>query len=100
MPLSGACPSYVMANAGGKGYYLPDYRGDLLARLAANRAALSIPEYTSVLYDLRALVRAGSVDAATALDWVRAAAGSSRTERDDCSDRARKLRARYAGCRR
>ena len=34
----GACPRYVFANAGGKGYYLPEYRGDLLDRLARNRA--------------------------------------------------------------
>ena len=59
LPLSGACPRYVFANAGGKGYYLPDYRGDLLDRLARNRASLSVAEYTSVLYDLRSLVRAG-----------------------------------------
>jgi len=76
LPLAGACPRYVFANAGGKGYYLPEYRGDLLERLARNRATLSVPEYTSVLYDLRALVRAGAVDAGVALEWVRATTGS------------------------
>jgi cytosol alanyl aminopeptidase len=76
LPLAGSCPRYVFANAGGKGYYLPDYRGDLLDRLARNRAALSVAEYTSVLYDLRSLVRAGAVDAAVALEWVRATAPS------------------------
>lgn len=76
LPLEGACPRYVLANAGGKGYYLPEYRGDLLDRLARHRGALSVAEYTSVLYDLRALVRASAVDAAVALDWVRATAGS------------------------
>jgi alanyl aminopeptidase len=77
LPLQGRCPAYVVANAGGRGYYVADYRGDTLARLAAHRQNLSTPEYASLLSDLRALVRAGSVDGAQALEWVRAA-GSSR----------------------
>ena len=77
LPLHGACPRYVLANDGGTGYYLPDYRGDLLERLARHRDALSTPEYTSVLYDLRSLVRSGAIDAAVAFDWIAAAANVS-----------------------
>ena len=76
LDLDGGCPAFVFANAGGRGYYVADYRDDLLARLAANRSALSTPEYASLLYDLRALVRAGSVTGAQALEWARAAFAS------------------------
>ena len=76
LPLRGACPSYVFANPGGRGYYLPEYRGDLLERLARHRDALSVPETASLVYDLRALLRAGAVDAGVALDWLRATAMS------------------------
>ena len=74
LPLRGACPRYVLANDGGTGYYVADYQGDLLKRLANQRNALSTPEYTSLLYDLRALVRSGAVDAAVAFEWIAAAA--------------------------
>jgi alanyl aminopeptidase len=74
LPLRGACPRYVMANDGGAGYYVADYQGDLLERLAKTRATLSTAEYTSLLYDLRALVRSGAVDAAVAFDWIATAA--------------------------
>jgi cytosol alanyl aminopeptidase len=76
LDLDGACPAFVFANAGGRGYYVADYRDDLLPRLAANRSALTPPEYASLLYDLRALVRAGSVSGAEALEWVRPAFAS------------------------
>jgi aminopeptidase N len=76
LSLKGACPAFVFANAGGRGYYVPDHQGDLLARLAAHRNALSAAEYASLLYDLRALVIAGSVNGAQALEWVRAAGPS------------------------
>jgi alanyl aminopeptidase len=70
------CPRFVVANAGGRGYYVADYRDDLLGRLAANRNALSPSEYAGVLYDVRALVRAGSLTGAQALEWVRAGGNS------------------------
>jgi alanyl aminopeptidase len=76
LPLDGGCPAFVFANAGGRGYYVPDHRGDLLRRLAANRGALSAAEYASLLYDLSALVGAGSVSGAQALEWVRASGAS------------------------
>ncbi|HZI83148.1 MAG TPA: ERAP1-like C-terminal domain-containing protein, partial [Casimicrobiaceae bacterium] len=74
--LEGPCPKFVVANAGGRGYYVADYGDDLLARLSANRSLLSPPEYAGLLYDLRALVSAGSVSGAQALEWVRSAAGA------------------------
>jgi alanyl aminopeptidase len=77
LPLQGGCPAFVFANAGGRGYYVADYRGELLARLASNRSVLSPSEYASLLYDMRGLVRAGSLSGAQALEWVRAA-GKSR----------------------
>ncbi|HEX8013385.1 MAG TPA: M1 family metallopeptidase [Casimicrobiaceae bacterium] len=73
LALGASCPKFVMANAGGRGYYVADYRGDLLAKLAANRDALSPPEYAGLLYDLRALVQAGRLSGAQALEWVRVA---------------------------
>jgi alanyl aminopeptidase len=76
LPLEGGCPDFVFANAGGRGYYVPEYRGDLLAKLAARRDALTPAEYASVLYDLRALLRAGAVDPAAALGWASAGAAS------------------------
>ncbi|HEX6136540.1 MAG TPA: M1 family aminopeptidase [Casimicrobiaceae bacterium] len=77
LELQNACPAFVFANAGGSGYYVPDYRGPLLARLKAQRNVLTPAEYASLLYDLRPLVRAGSVDAGEALDWVRLGARSA-----------------------
>jgi alanyl aminopeptidase len=71
VPLAGGCPAFLFANAGGRGYYVPDYRGDLLARLAAHREALSPTEYASLLDDLRPLVRSGAVTGAEAMQWVR-----------------------------
>ncbi len=76
VPLQGACPAFVFANAGGRGYYVPDYGGDLLARLAAHRDALSAAEYASLLDDFRPLLRAGAVSATQAAKWVRLGAQS------------------------
>ena len=76
LELQGGCPAFVFANAGGRGYYVPSYDAEMLARLGADRHALSPPEYASLLYDLRALVRAGSLSGAEALEWVRAAGRS------------------------
>jgi aminopeptidase N len=73
LPLEGRCPTFVYANAGGRGYYVADHRDGLLTRLAADRDRLSASEYASLLYDMRALVRAGSLSGAQALEWVRAA---------------------------
>jgi len=71
IPLGGACPTFVFANAAGRGYYVPDYGEDLLLQLAKNRKTLSAAEYASFLYDLKPLVRAGALNPALALQWVR-----------------------------
>lgn len=76
LPLPGACPAFVFANAGGRGYYVPDYRGDLLSRLAGHRGALAAPEYASLLYDLKALARAGAASPAQVMQWARRGAAS------------------------
>lgn len=74
--LPGGCPTFVFANAGGRGYYIADYRGGLLAHLQSQRRALTPAEQASLLYDLRPLVRAGSVHAGDALGWIRGSARS------------------------
>ena len=72
----GSCPTFVVANAGGRGYYVPEYDAALLAHLRARPQRLTTPELASVVYDIQPLLRAGVVDAAQALDWVRTAAAS------------------------
>jgi cytosol alanyl aminopeptidase len=74
--LQGGCPAFVFANAGGRGYYVADYRGPLLARLKSQSHALTTAEQASLVYDLRPLVRAGSLDAGEALAWIRGTARS------------------------
>jgi aminopeptidase N len=76
LPIGRSCPAYMFANAGGRGYYVADYRDDSLERLARNRASLSVAEFASLLDDFRALVRAGTVSTSTVLDWVRYGAAS------------------------
>ncbi|HET9045744.1 MAG TPA: M1 family aminopeptidase, partial [Casimicrobiaceae bacterium] len=76
VPIGRSCPAYVFANAAGRGYYVADYRDASLERLARNRALLSVAETASLLDDLRALVRAGTVSTSTVLDWVRYGAAS------------------------
>jgi len=76
LPLQGGCPTFVFANAGGHGYYVADYRDGLLARLGSVRNDFSPSEYASLLYDMQALVRAGSLGGAQALEWVRDASRS------------------------
>jgi alanyl aminopeptidase len=76
LDLGTGCPAFVVANAGGRGYYVPAYSADMMARLSRHRGALAPSEYASVLYDLRPLVREGAVSSATAFDWIRAGARS------------------------
>ena len=76
LSLGAACPTFVMANAGGRGYYVPEYRGKLLARLLAKPGAMTPAEAASIVYDLRPLLRAGAIDAGQALDGVRVGARS------------------------
>jgi len=76
IPLAGACPAFVFANAGGRGYYVPNYGDELLAKLARHRNALSVAELASLVHDLKALMRAGAMSSASAMQWVRHAAGA------------------------
>ena len=73
MALTGArsCPAWVMPNAGGLGYYRAQLDGDLLVPLLdRGMPRLSLPERVSVIDDVHALVRAGTVDVALALGLV------------------------------
>jgi alanyl aminopeptidase len=71
LPLARGCPTFVFANAEGRGYYVPHHADNVLAQLARHRKALSAAEYTSFLYDLKPLIRAGSVSPTLALQWIR-----------------------------
>ena len=71
-----ACPAFVVANAGGRGYYVPEYDAAMLERLRERPGVLTTPERASLVYDVQPMLRAGAIDAAQALDWVRTAAAS------------------------
>ncbi len=73
MALTGArsCPAWIMPNTGGLGYYRVQLDGDLLVQLLdRGMPRLSLPERVSVIDDVHALVRAGTVDVALALGLV------------------------------
>lgn len=62
LPLPGSrCPDWVIANAGGSGYYRVVYDGDLAARFIADGARGSVNERISALGDLEAAVQTGDV---------------------------------------
>lgn len=71
--LSGArgCPTWVLPNAGGIGYYRSQLAGGLLdGLLDRGMKKLSLPERVGVIGDVNALVRAGKVDVKLALNLV------------------------------
>ncbi|HEX6795063.1 MAG TPA: M1 family metallopeptidase, partial [Casimicrobiaceae bacterium] len=76
LELPGDCPAFVFANAGARGYYIPEYSPSLLADLRLHRQVLTTAELASLVYDMRPLLRAGAVDVAQALDWVRVGAAA------------------------
>jgi len=76
IPLGNACPAYVFANAGGRGYYVANYRDGALERIERHRAALTPAEFASLLDDIQALVRAGAATHAQARQWIRHGAAS------------------------
>jgi alanyl aminopeptidase len=76
IPLGDACPAYVFANAGGRGYYVANYRDGALERIERHRAALTPAEFASLLDDIQALVRAGAATHAQARQWIRHGAAS------------------------
>ncbi|HEX3766308.1 MAG TPA: M1 family metallopeptidase [Kofleriaceae bacterium] len=70
------CPSWVLPNEGGLGYYRMLPRGKLLTDLiAAAPRALTLPERVGLLGDIRALVASGEVQNGVALGLVGSLAG-------------------------
>ena len=65
------CPSWLLANADGAGYYRTRYEGDLLGKLLADGGAhLSAPERVAALGDVEALTTMGEIKAGDALALV------------------------------
>jgi aminopeptidase N len=63
-----ACPSWVMANAGARGYYRVVYPPALLGALGREVSSLAPAERIALIADEWALVRAGRHDVGTFLD--------------------------------
>jgi aminopeptidase N len=71
LPLRGACPEWVLGNAGGLGYYRTALRGDLLGKLLGQGAKmLTVPERVGALADAAALVETGELSMKDALGLV------------------------------
>jgi alanyl aminopeptidase len=67
LALEGACPSWVMPNAGAQGYYRWSLADSELDALIARRNELATSEQMSLSNNLGAALRAGKVDLARAL---------------------------------
>jgi alanyl aminopeptidase len=66
-----SCPTWVMPNEGGLGYYRMRPQGDMLPRLLANASkVLTLPERVTLIGDVNALVSSGDAKKAVALDLV------------------------------
>ncbi len=63
-----SCPTWVMANAGGRGYYRVVYGAEMIRSLARAIDALAPTERIALLADEWALVHAGRHDVGTFLD--------------------------------
>jgi aminopeptidase N len=63
-----SCPSWVMANAGGRGYYRTAVAPEITRKLAQDVSSLSASERMIVLSDEWELARAGRHDIGTVLD--------------------------------
>jgi len=73
---AGTCPTWVLPNAGGLGYYRMLLKGDLLNRLLADgMKRLTTAERVGLVGDVNALVGSGHVPAGDALALVEALAG-------------------------
>ena len=80
LPLPDAtCPAWVLANAGGAGYYRVAYAGNGLA-LAAGAPGLSTGELLALLDDAQGLHDAGDIDSAQLLALVQVAAAHAARE--------------------
>jgi aminopeptidase N len=67
MPLD-ACPRWIMANGGARGYYRVVYPPAMIAAMSADVDSIAPAERISLVADERALVRAGRHDIGTFLD--------------------------------
>ncbi len=71
LPAAKSCPSWVLGNADGTGYYRVLYEGDLLGRVLADRGSrLSPAERVATLGDVEALTSLGKLKEAEALALV------------------------------
>jgi aminopeptidase N len=71
MPLP-TCPSWVLGNAGGIGYYRVGYPAEAIARIASDISRTTPGERIALLADEWALVRAGKHDVTTYLELASA----------------------------
>ena len=65
-----ACPAWLLANAGGKSYYVPRYESALGARLRSQAAELSADEMVAATIDARVLAESGLLPLADAFAWA------------------------------
>jgi alanyl aminopeptidase len=89
LPLQGGCPAFVFANAGGAATTSPTIAANCFARLASNRSVLSPSEYASLLYDMRGLVRAGSLSGRAGAGMGARRRQVARPSRDQSGNRSR-----------
>ncbi len=83
------CPDWVQANHGGFGYYVSEYSGPLLERLAAASSTLPIAEQIALIGDTGFLFSSGELSPAAALGMLpRFADSSSRLVVDPAIDLA------------
>ncbi len=76
-----ACPSWLLANDGERGYYRALYRGDLLQKLlAVADTDLTLAERVGVIRDVNAMAAAGAMPMAEALALVPRFAGARERE--------------------
>ncbi len=71
------CPDWVQANHGGFGYYVSEYKGALLDRLAAASTTLPVAEQMALLDDTGFLFSAGDLSPEAALGVLPRFTGSS-----------------------
>src|SRR5436190_3631107 len=67
-----SCPAWLMANPGGRNYYVPRYAPALAQQLRANVAALSADEMLATTIDAGILSESGLMRIGDALAWANA----------------------------
>ncbi|HYL88255.1 MAG TPA: M1 family metallopeptidase [Burkholderiales bacterium] len=68
----GACPAWLLANPGGKSYYVPRYAPELAQQLRKNVAAFSADEMIATTTDAGILAESGLIGIGDALAWASA----------------------------